>query len=56
MSKQKLKPCPFCGKKPTLITVPDTMERLVVCSGCCNQFPHKTEDEAVEAWNRRVTE
>ena len=55
MSKE-LKPCPFCGKKPVLIIVPETMERLIVCSECCNQFPHKTEEEAIDAWNRRRTE
>lgn len=56
MSKSKLKPCPFCGGKAELLIVPSdpSSKWVVVCKNkCCNQFPHDSEEEAVEAWNNR---
>ena len=61
----ELKPCPFCGSKADVkSTTPITHERqeyygyggyFVMCRGCFtsgNNYP--TEQEAREAWNRRV--
>lgn len=56
MSKSKLKPCPFCGGKAELLIVPSdpSSKWVVVCKNkCYNQFPHDSEEEAVEAWNNR---
>lgn len=52
----ELKTCPFCGRKAELIGVPKTeaLKYVVLCKDCCNTFPHNTEEEAVEAWNRRA--
>lgn len=56
MSKIKLKPCPFCGGKAELLIVPDKMTRWVIrcVKGCCCQFPHVSDHDAVEEWNRRA--
>lgn len=58
----ELKPCPFCGGKADVLIVPSYLEGgksgwLVKClCGCCNQMPHMSKQEAMEAWNRRVKE
>ena len=57
--KAKLKPCPFCGGKARVqghefIGYGDTFG--VVCLNCgaeTRQF-YVTENEAIEAWNRRA--
>lgn len=54
-----LKPCPFCGCKAELITVPGYFREASACvikcmAGCCNQKPHRSAQKAIEAWNRRV--
>lgn len=57
----ELKPCPFCGGEGCLqehIFFGYTNTYGVVCLDCCvetKQF-FRTEEEAVEAWNRRVGE
>lgn len=61
--KEKLKPCPFCGGKAELLIVPNDSKQglspskwLVRCSNhCCNQLPHISDHDAIEAWNRRVS-
>lgn len=60
MKKSGLKSCPFCGGESELLIIPPDNDRekttwLVRCiKGCCNQMPHKTDTEAIEAWNRRA--
>jgi len=57
-----LKPCPFCGGKAELLTVPANSglsgtKWVVVCKKrCCNQYPHISDHDAIEAWNRRVND
>lgn len=54
---KRLKPCPFCRGKAELLIVPgDTKSQwLVACKNkCCNQYPHKSEQDAIESWNTRV--
>ena len=61
---EKLKPCPFCGKKAKAHLaekyrfVNNLKEWRVYCENefCgCNLFHgHDTKEEAVEAWNRRI--
>ena len=57
-----LKPCPFCGSKAVLLIVPANRglsgtKWLIKCvKGCCNQMPHISDHDAVEAWNTRVDE
>ncbi len=52
----KLKPCPFCGGKAEL----DPKYHVVGCAleyGSCDVIPQtwgcETDEEAIEAWNRR---
>lgn len=57
----RLKPCPFCGCKAELISVPnDNRQSLapllwyVVCSNGCVQMGKVWSDhDAIERWNRR---
>lgn len=67
MPKIKLKPCPFCGKKPKSqlnITHPGS---IIACMtkgceialvGCGSQKPRfdLMPDEAISAWNKRVND
>lgn len=55
----ELKPCPFCGGEAHLSDMNEYGEYLVECvNDFCNvmpsTFPFRTEDAAIEAWNRRV--
>ena len=67
---EKLKPCPFCGGKasvtdviPPRLYIEDTAY-CVFCASCDLLFgfdmdyggEFATEKEAVEAWNRRVSD
>ena len=55
-----LLPCPFCGGKAELLTVPaqnpfSYVSWSVRCTRCyCKQYPHISDHDAVEEWNRRV--
>lgn len=60
----ELKPCPFCGAKPHTVNFKHTNSTLliyqVMCFSC-NSKPKffgrgTTEQRAIEAWNRRVSE
>ena len=62
-----LKSCPFCGSSEDVMTnreywSPVLIAEAVVANqvGCtsCNIWtpPYETEEEAIEAWNRRATE
>ena len=62
---RELKPCPFCGNKPTIRIFRGKdgwRDRYaVLCrydeGGCgAESGLYHYEDEAIEAWNRRVTE
>lgn len=51
--KQEMIPCPFCGS-----TDIDFLVGYVHCKGCKSDGPHVSSasaDDAVKAWNRRVT-
>lgn len=65
LEKNALKPCPFCGSKPTIRIFRGKdgwRDRYaVLCrydeGGCgAESGLYHYEDEAIEAWNRRVTE
>lgn len=45
-----LKPCPFCGFTMVLLY----NDHRVVCGNCSATIKRWTDDEAVDAWNRRV--
>lgn len=54
---EELKPCPFCGESNTLFVEHD-VSYYVVCNlcnyGCGTTAPVvRSEQEAIEAWNRR---
>ena len=57
----ELKPCPFCGGKAELLTIPEqnpfsNVRWSVRCTHfCCKQYPHISDHDAVEEWNRRVS-
>lgn len=54
----ELKPCPFCGGKAKIRSEKywqPNVRRNVICTNCfANTGWYKTEDEAIEAWNRRA--
>ena len=53
----ELKPCPFCGSTViwNLEVGRNTDMWFVQCQDCFATFPHfDSEEEAIEAWNRRV--
>ncbi len=57
----KLKPCPFCGGEAEIQCFECLFESFegrryaVECKFCsCSLELFETEEEAVEAWNRRV--
>lgn len=59
----ELKPCPFCGSKNTACSFYTThtegMEDhyYIGCKNCgANGSRGKSEEEAIEAWNRRVND
>lgn len=59
-----LKPCPFCGGEPLIKTTNIQTKAVsanfytVACLDCNAEIYlyFKTLDEAIEAWNRRVSE
>ncbi len=58
MSNKELKPCPFCGGKAKLWTAKDSFDSNgwyseVTCQHC-NARTTGNEDEAIDAWNKRV--
>ena len=55
--KTKVKPCPFCGGEPITKTFEQGVK--IICSNneCVGSYIYKwykTEEEAKEAWERRV--
>ena len=60
MDSNELKPCPFCGGEAGIAMRTFYME--VNFSVCCDECGCSTppyfmgEDDAIEAWNRRVGE
>ena len=54
----KLKPCPFCNGEAILSDHADGYYGLyvIVCDGCGVMTDYyNTAEEAIEAWNRRVS-
>ena len=58
-NEERLKPCPFCGgRRPTLVVDDETESKCgVKCFECGGSiYPEKdTLNEAIEAWNRRMS-
>lgn len=56
-SMNKLKPCPFCGGEAEIRGekyYKPMVRRNVICTKCySNSGWYKTEQEAIEMWNRR---
>lgn len=57
----ELKPCPFCGGDEIYLTVASTVGKVywakVDCNRCfCGTSKKDTEEDAIEAWNRRATD
>lgn len=50
-----LKPCPFCGGEAKIFKMASDQLKMVVCSDCMAQSGlFLTDNEAIEAWNRRA--
>lgn len=57
MTDQKLKKCPFCGGEAEVWVSGVTDRAIVYCTVCDAQIRIRpTEQEAIEAWNKRVGE
>lgn len=56
-SREELKPCPFCGRRPTGIVVsPEFAPVCDVICGCGGSMNACNDEEfAIEAWNTRAT-
>ena len=60
MTDIKLKPCPFCGREPEMVELPNNYsnEYFVRCTtdDCVEQVMlYLSKEEAAEKWNRRFT-
>lgn len=55
----ELQPCPFCGGHDLgdeLFILDDTDDYFIFCGKCKSSGSmQKTQEEAIEAWNKRVT-
>ena len=49
----KLKPCPFCGKQPSLYPYGDGTFSISHASSAC-AFTHSSKKALIAAWNRRA--
>lgn len=58
MSKERLKPCPFCDYGKPRIIQTDLGFYQVVCSGCCSSRNQaaRNKELAIEWWNHRPIE
>lgn len=56
----ELKPCPFCGEQVTLSIAKDYTGKIIyadiTCDRCKAYIGRGDREEAIEAWNRRVTD
>lgn len=60
----ELKPCPFCGAMPRMVTLKHTYSTYLVyqvmCFSCITKPKFfgrgSTKQRAIEAWNRRVSD
>lgn len=52
----ELKPCPFCGQKAEIYQLNNKFESM--CTNCTAtiEWLFESEQEAAEAWNRRVND
>ena len=58
----ELKPCPFCGGIPTDPFYYDPYDGyqgdlhsyIIRCTNCRAEIEKRTEEQAIEAWNRRA--
>ena len=57
----ELKPCPFCGSNAFIaewnydLAPGNVLTHCVECNGChSTTLEYGTEEEAIEAWNRRT--
>ena len=51
---EQLKPCPFCGGEAKVLYLPNKCGWNVYCRMCEVEMLYDSEQEAIEAWNRRV--
>ena len=57
VEQQELKRCPFCGGEAEVWVSNVTDRAVIYCRGCDAQIQIKpNEEEAIEAWNERVSE
>ena len=50
----ELKPCPFCGGAAELYSAWYFRDVYCTVCGARTHLVHKTDDDAIAAWNRRV--
>ena len=55
MSRDKLKPCPFCGGEAEICDDTDLcLDVGIVCEKCNLELVQETVERAIKAWNRRA--
>lgn len=57
MAEYELKPCPFCGGKPNIVSHPIAQRKkqyAVQCSCGARFYFMDRRYKAIEAWNRRA--
>jgi len=54
LSKQDIKPCPFCGSAEAFSSKTPMGNTYIHCNGCGADGPSRGEIGAIDLWNKRA--
>lgn len=54
LSEPNLKPCPFCGCKPTITGQFPQGQYYIKCDNCRASMWYDRRDKVIDMWNRRT--